>query len=537
MHSALEQHQGTLREGPSRPIRLGWVSTWNTKCGIAEYSRSLLRPLDGGGSQLDVTILASRNDILLGPDESRVIRCWSNSNGEITTLLNVIQQQHFELLVIQFSFAFQSLEHLEAIIALCNVVGTRVVLICHAIHGSWLADEIVPLTRIAKSLQSVSCILVHSENDVEELNAAGLQKNVSIFPHGYPDASPLDQRAARASNHLPQDATIIGSYGFLLPNKGIDKLVEAIGQLRHSGHAVKLLLVNAVYSNPVSAELLAKIKQLIEVLGLGDDVILKTEFLPNDISLSLLAACDVLVFPYQNTTESSSAAVRIGLASGRPVLCSPLSIFSDVANVVKMLPGEQVQDICSGLEQFLSSDAQSRSELAGPQAGWVQRYGWPNVARLLREKLDGLPIPKIEPSISDGIAEYLIKLQRHNEQLERLATDLQRTNRVLQHREKVLRDRLLSTRDQLQSARDEVQLIYQSTSWRLTRPLRQMRTALSAFRSALAARSFGAIRLFGRTIAPLVDDKFRMIKLSRREEIILKDLMRGSTRTTSAHRH
>ena len=504
-----------LQHALSRPIRLGWISSWNTKCGIAEYSKLLLQRFDG--QQFDLTILASRNDVLLGPDESRVIRCWANSDGEITSLLNVIQQKHFEALVIQFSFAFQCLEHLEAIIALCNVVGTHVVLVCHAIHGPWSDGEVISLTRIAKSLQSVDCILVHSQNDVKELNAAGLN-NVEMFPHGYPDAPQLDQKAARALNHLPQDAIIVGSYGFLLPHKGVEKLVEAIGQLRYRGCAIKLLLVNALYPNTVSAELLAKIKQLIEFFRLADDVVLKTEYLPNDVSLGLLAACDVLVFPYQNTVESSSAAVRMGLASGRPVLCSPLSIFSDVASIVTMLPGREARDICSGLESFLS-DTQSRSELARRQADWIGRYAWPAVARLLQEKLDALLTNKNKPPISDWLAEHLVGLQRRNEYLARLK-QVQRIN-------KSLRQAHHAARQAHRAARDELQLMCQSRSWRLTWPLRHIRTSLETIRMAGPSLLSGAIRRLRRTSVPAVEDKFSMTGLSQREQIILQELLRG----------
>ncbi|MGH9898944.1 MAG: glycosyltransferase family 4 protein, partial [Pyrinomonadaceae bacterium] len=56
-------------------IKLGWVSSWNSKCGIAVYSKHLLDHLSGA---CDLKILASRNDGLVRADENNVERCWDD---------------------------------------------------------------------------------------------------------------------------------------------------------------------------------------------------------------------------------------------------------------------------------------------------------------------------------------------------------------------------------------------------------------------------------------------------------------------------
>src|ERR1700693_4450734 len=119
---------------PQPSIRVGWFSTWNSRCGIAEYSKNLLNEFDT--ERFDWTVLASQNDLLVVPDSGRVIRCWTNSDGSAGHLLAILLREHFDVLVIQFKiqadFGFLSFFHLEAIIACCHCVGTRVFLILHA---------------------------------------------------------------------------------------------------------------------------------------------------------------------------------------------------------------------------------------------------------------------------------------------------------------------------------------------------------------------------------------------------------------------
>ena len=58
------------------------------------------------------------------------------------------------------------------------------------------------------------------------------------------------------------------------------------------------------------------------------------------------------IFPYQRSNESSSAAVRQGLACLKPVLVTPLPIFDDVSDLVDYLPGLSSKDIANGLKNW-----------------------------------------------------------------------------------------------------------------------------------------------------------------------------------------
>jgi len=69
------------------------------------------------------------------------------------------------------------------------------------------------------------------------------------------------------------------------------------------------------------------------------------DFLETDLINELLSYSDFIVFPYHHTQESSSAAIRSGLRTEKPVICTPLSIFNDVSDVVHFLPGVEADDI------------------------------------------------------------------------------------------------------------------------------------------------------------------------------------------------
>jgi glycosyltransferase involved in cell wall biosynthesis len=482
----------------SGPVRLGWFSSWNSRCGLAEYSKYLLQEFDA--DRFDWTILASNCDQTLGADDQRVVRCWTNSAGSVQPLLNVLIENCFDVLVVQFKiqvdFGFLSLPQLETLIACCHALNTRVVLMLHATDGADLSGDAVSFRRIVGALRSVDRIFVHSPLDVERLATFGVSTNVELISHGYASAGVNEKSSCRSEFGLPEDAFIVGSHGFLLPNKGIDRLIEAFARFRQATKNCKLVLATALYPIHDSEQHLRDCQALAANLGIAEDVVFESRFLPIDHCIRLLGTCDVIVYPYQLSAESSSAAVRAGIASGRPNLCSPLPIFSDVSQVVHYLKGINVDDICEGLASF-QLDSKSKSSTSTRQLEWVEQNSWKNVTCLLQAKITELaPTPR-QTKNQHWLARYISNVLQDSESF---GIAMRARVAELQAKASMQEDRITALEKALASTIDNhaIQLndVYQSTSWRVTRPIRQFGKArkfvqakgLYAFISAVVAR-------------------------------------------------
>lgn len=372
--------------------KVGWFSTWNCRCGVAEYSRHLLNHFDA--DRFDCTVLASYDDQVLGPDGGNVVRCWGINAGSVRPLLEAVSAARFNVLVLQYKiqlgFGWLSLQHFEALMALCHLLGTRVIVVAHATDGADLSGRPVS-SRMRAALATVERILVHCDADVERLQAFGLSANVELLPHGFPDIVAHDGKSVRARLGIAPASFVIGAYGFMLPAKGIDTLIEAFSMLRSARPDARLMLVNAMYPHPISEDYRATCERIARDRGVRDQVVLETRFLSDDESAELLTAADVVVFPYRSGMDSSSAAVRVGLASVRPVLCTPASIFSDVAPIVHFFDGFEAEDISRGLESFIA-DGGADEARSRRQAAWVEEHSRRNVSLRL-QGLIGKPAP------------------------------------------------------------------------------------------------------------------------------------------------
>ena len=502
------EHTMARKERRAGKIRLGWFSTWNSRCGIAEYSRYLLNEFDT--QRFDWTVLASRNDLMVAADQGHVIRCWTDHTGSVTALLDVVLRERFDVLLINFKvqvgFDFLSLYQLESLIACCHSVGTKVVMILHATEGADSTGSKVELARIVESLSTVQRICVHSQADLDRLRAFGLRNNVEIFPQGCIDLGPpAPSVACRQAMRLPDDMPIIGSYGFLLPHKGIDKLIQALALLKEAGTRAKLLLVNALYPIPASEEYFGSCRLIADQRGVRDDVLFETRFLSPEISLRMLAACDVIVYPYQKSGESVSGAVRFGISSRQPIFCSPLQIFSEVSSVVRFLRGFRAEDIYQDLQDFLS-DNNARQSLAERQADWIQRHSWQHVAQLLQEQLEVVASKRTSMTVNTWIGRYISDLQRDHE-LAETATAAEIAALDRKAREQISEARAEAAAQVAQSRGDALHWkaladsVYASTSWRLTAPMRRLGEILRSSAARLAKLIERGRQLGGRTTA------------------------------------
>ena len=108
-----------------------------------------------------------------------------------------------------------------------------------------------------------------------------------------------------------------------------------------------------------------------------------TDFLDDDVAIATLAKCDLLVFPYQNTKESASGAVRMGVAAGAPLAVSPIPIFDDVSGAIRMR-GTSVDDIVASISMLSDEDLKSSKKEIIEMRDSLQ---WSEIAKRIQERL------------------------------------------------------------------------------------------------------------------------------------------------------
>ncbi|MBA4696403.1 MAG: glycosyltransferase [Legionella sp.] len=328
-----------IKGGPIFNEPVGIITTWNTKCGISTYSSFLMASYPD-----EYYVLAPNSQELIREDESFVIRCWKLGSDDLEELFQTLTKLNISIVLIQFNYCFFNFFSLSNLIENLEKNGIDIFIELHStidpnvtILDRQLKD-LVPAFKYAKHL------FVHSKADALRLSEIGLGSNVTIFPHGVNNVEPALVDFKKKSKDF-----IIAAYGFFLPHKGFHQLIRAFAKISVDYSNLKLLLVTAEYPAPISRSLINEAKKIAQELHIDQRMKIITDFLTDEQSLGYLMHADLIVYPYQDTSESASGAVRAGLATNIPVAVTPLGIFDDVKDLVHILPGIEVNSLAKGI--------------------------------------------------------------------------------------------------------------------------------------------------------------------------------------------
>ncbi|MGM4986954.1 glycosyltransferase [Tardiphaga sp. 841_E9_N1_2] len=373
----------------AKALRVGWISTWDVKCGVAEYSRFLLDRMieKTAPDAIRLTILSDdRTPAKDGATRPQIVPAWTmlEESGVMDRLARSVSVSDPEVLVIQHQPGLISWQDLAKLLRDTRLATRVTVVVLHSVPTLAKLPEDERNSIIA-ALRRSTRVLVHQIADLNRLKDWGLIGNVTYFPHGAPERF----NASEARQLTGSSAPVIGSYGFFLPGKGLSKLIHALVNLRQKWPNIRLRLVNAEYESATSTDEIARCKALAKTLGVFELIEWKTDFQTDNSSLAQLTECDLLILPYDESPESASGAVRIALASGTPVAVTPAAIFDELGTAVVRFDGFEQHAVDRGIAQLLG-DHDARKEMQTNAATWLAQRNWQVLASRLNGMLRGL---------------------------------------------------------------------------------------------------------------------------------------------------
>ncbi len=356
---------------------LAVISTYNTVCGIAEYSSYLYSELES--SFASISYLATKDTTnRVNIDKDNVYRLWEHGEVDFAGVLDFCERRKGEgkldLVHIQYNLGFYNFMALKKLIEGLEKLEIKIILTPHSVQhpGSELG-------QLKDTLQKCHQIHVLNQEDLSYLNKQGLT-NCYYFPHGgvlFPYQSKSRLRSRFSFDNF---APVVATHGFLVENKGVFETLEAVAQLKMSYPNIKLIALNAVNPrNMNSAALAVRFKQEISRLGLENNVIHISDFLDREEIITILGLADVLVFPYPESKETASGSIRLALAAGRPVIVSQSSQLKDLHDICHSIADNSPALIASAIETLYQDEDLSHSVLLKIQK-YAASHSWPELS-------------------------------------------------------------------------------------------------------------------------------------------------------------
>lgn len=312
--------------GPAFPLR-GGLATYNERlamafkeqghsCDILSFSLQYPSFLFPGKTQLSTD----------NPPTDITIDSGINSINPINWLLvgNKYRKAKYDIVIFRYWMSFMA-----------PAFGTIARIISKNNHTQVLAitDNVVPheqrffdsfFTRYF--LKACKGFLTMSEAVKKDLFAFNKDKPAVYVPHPMYDTfgPKVNKQVAKTTLSFEEHTKYVLFFGFIRAYKGLTVLLEAFADTRIKDLGLKLVIAGEFYENA------QPYLDLIEKLGLQNQVILSNDFIPNNQVSNYFCAADLVVQPYLNATQSG--VTQIAYYYNKPM------VVTNVGGLAELVP-------------------------------------------------------------------------------------------------------------------------------------------------------------------------------------------------------
>ncbi|MDZ4667944.1 MAG: glycosyltransferase [bacterium] len=355
--------------GPAYPLRGG----------LATYDERLCREFLAMGHNCEILSFSLQYPKILFPGKTQfssdpkpqdlVIHSEVNSVNPFNWLAvgNKYAKGKYDLVIFRYWMSFMA-PAFGTIARALRKSGARVIAI---------TDNIVPHEKrffdtafTNYFLNSCDGFLSMSKEVQQQAQALQPNKKVAYVAHPMYDMFGLaiDKKAAKEKLGLDADTHYLLFFGFIRKYKGLNLLLNSFALLDRQKLKVKLIVAGEFYEP--SEPYLAQIKSL----GLEQDVVLKTDFIPNPEVASYFSAADMVVQTYISATQSG--VTQIAYYYNKPML------VTDVGGLAELVPNGKVGYVCEQDSRQIAGSIQAfyehklESQFAAGVAQEKAKFTW-----------------------------------------------------------------------------------------------------------------------------------------------------------------
>ena len=230
-------------------------------------------------------------------------------------------------------------------------------------------------------------IFVHT-NEMKNQLVAGFrisEEKVSVIPFGINNTVPttnLSSAGAKRQLNMSSTDKVMLFFGNIAPYKGLEYLIAAFGELLEKDRGYRLLIVGKP-KGPQSYW--NEIRRRMADRGIGDRVVEKIEYIPDEATELYFKAADVLILPY--TRVFQSGVLFLGYSFGLPAIAADVGSLKNEIVEGKtglMFKAQDSSDLANKIEEYFNSELFRNLETARCQIKEYanRRYSWSKVAEI-----------------------------------------------------------------------------------------------------------------------------------------------------------
>ena len=337
--------------GPAHPLRGG----------LATFNQRLAKQFNDEGHNCSLYSFSLQYPSFLFPGKTQYTDEPAPENLNIHTVINSVnpfnwikignrlKKERPDIIIVRFWLPFMGPALGTILRRVRKNSYTKIICIADNVipHEKRPGDK--PFTKYF--LKSCDAYVTMSEKVMADLRLFEKEKPAKLVSNPLYDnfGEIISKQEARKHLGLPENEKIILFFGFIRKYKGLDLLLEAISHLNNIKPEtlnLKLLVAGEFYEDE------KPYKDQIEKLGILEQMILRTDFIPDSEVKYYLCAADAVIQPYRNATQSGVTPLAYHFE--KPM------VVTNVGGLPSLVPNEKVglvvepepQAIAEGILRF-----------------------------------------------------------------------------------------------------------------------------------------------------------------------------------------
>ncbi len=327
--------------GPAYPLRGG----------IANFNEALCRALTKAGHTAKIYSFSLQYPSFLFPGKTQYETGAGPADLDIVTCLNSInpiswystarkiKDEKPDLVILRYWLPFMA-----------PCLGTLARLLRKHTQVIAITDNIIPHekrpgdTALSRYfVKGCDGFVAMSRSVLDELSHFTDNTNKIFLPHPIYDqfGEAIGKAEARRHLNLKEEGNYILFFGFIRRYKGLDLLLEAMGDEQLKKSSVQLIVAGEYYEDDAYYE------DIIRKHGLQDRVILRTAYIPSDEVRYYFCASDLVVQPYRSATQSG--VTQIAYHFDKPML------VTNVGGLAEIVPDKKAGYVVEPNAPFIAS--------------------------------------------------------------------------------------------------------------------------------------------------------------------------------------
>ncbi len=295
------------------------------KCGIATFTHDIRNAVQGAAlkGQCPVVAVSDGKETYAYPEEVR-FEINEQAPDDYLRAAEYLNMLDVDVVSLQHEFGIYGGPSGSHVLNMLRRLRMPFVTTLHTILKQPSPEQ----RRVMQELTSLSSrLVVMSEcgRSILTETYAVSERKIDVIPHGIPDMPFADPNFFK-DQYSVEGRRVILTFGLLSPNKGIEKMIEALPAIVAEFPDVVYIVLGATHPNLVREQgevYRDGLQALAERLGVAEHVRFFNQFVELEELKGFLGAADIYVTPYLNEAQITSGTLAYAFGCGKAVVSTP----------------------------------------------------------------------------------------------------------------------------------------------------------------------------------------------------------------------